>query len=63
MPTAPRSGFMMRNVRATAALNQEIPKLPSLTAAHDAEIAEARGEVGMKAYESYTHQGHWRRPA
>ncbi|HZU32571.1 MAG TPA: cytochrome P450, partial [Candidatus Angelobacter sp.] len=28
MPTAPRSGFVMRNVRATAALHQEVPRYP-----------------------------------
>ncbi|WNG46954.1 cytochrome P450 [Archangium minus] len=35
MPTRPRSGFVIRNVRATLALDGKAPRLPSPTAAHD----------------------------
>jgi fatty-acid peroxygenase len=35
MPTRPRSGVVIRNVRATTALEGPTPRLPSLTAARD----------------------------
>jgi fatty-acid peroxygenase len=35
MPTRPRSGFIIRNVRATAALDGPTPRLPSPAAARD----------------------------
>lgn len=42
MPTRPRSGFLIQNVRATATLDQPAPRLPSATAARDV----AKGDAG-----------------
>jgi fatty-acid peroxygenase len=48
MPTRPKSGFVMRNVRATAALNEPAPHLPSIAAVRDSEAAVDAGEVGLQ---------------
>jgi fatty-acid peroxygenase len=46
IPTRPKSGFVLRNVHATAALDAPAPRLPSLTAARDAAAAIDVREVG-----------------
>ncbi len=42
LPTRPASGFVLRNVRATAELEGPAPKLPSRTAARDVAAGDAR---------------------
>jgi fatty-acid peroxygenase len=39
MPTRPRSGFVMARVRRTPQADQDVPRLPSATAAHDSTTA------------------------
>lgn len=46
MPARPRSGVVLQDVRATAALDEPMPSVPSPTAARDAAAAERAGEVG-----------------
>jgi fatty-acid peroxygenase len=40
MPTRPKSGFMIRNVRATSALQLAVPRLPSASAAGDVTTSQ-----------------------
>jgi fatty-acid peroxygenase len=50
MPTRPKSGFLIQNVRATTSLDGPVPRLPSATASRDnAEAVRAR-EVGVGAH-------------
>jgi fatty-acid peroxygenase len=46
MPTRPRSGVVLHNVRATAALDESIPNPPSPTAADDNMASLRAGELG-----------------
>lgn len=45
MPTRPRSGFVLRQVRATPLLDDAFPRQPSPTAARDSAAALASGEA------------------
>jgi fatty-acid peroxygenase len=45
MPTRPRSGVILRNVRALAALDAAFPRAPSMSANRDAAEAVATGEA------------------
>lgn len=49
IPTRPRSGFVVRHVRRTPALDRAAPRPPSPTAARDNAAAETTGEVGPAA--------------
>jgi fatty-acid peroxygenase len=49
MPTRPRSGVVLRNVRATSALDAPAPKMPSCTATHESAAAVRAGELCMHA--------------
>jgi fatty-acid peroxygenase len=47
MPTRPESGFVIRNVRATAALDAATPMLPSRRAARDSAVAGAPRSINL----------------
>jgi fatty-acid peroxygenase len=63
MPTYPRSRFQMQNIRATPALQDATPRLPSTTAAHDSQAAQSQREAGPAAYNAYAHPKNHRKTA